>query len=147
LLTDCQFHFITAATVEQRQQFCSAPSCWWYGGAEKLRNVLALSDASIKLLRFVSDDVWGSKGVCRVISRSISAYLVQAWDVRNSCKHTGAVLPLSAAPVGRGADGVDAMASFGNLMMMMSGNSGATTLAAYTSCSMFAARVIWLAGD
>jgi hypothetical protein len=43
------------------------------GGAEKLRNVLALSDASFKLLRFVSDDVWGSKGVCRVISRSISA--------------------------------------------------------------------------
>jgi hypothetical protein len=37
-----------------------------------------------------------------------SAYLVQAWDVRNSCKHNGAVLPLSAAPVGRGADGVDA---------------------------------------
>jgi hypothetical protein len=34
----------------------------------------------------------------------------QAWDVRNSCKHNGAVLPLSAAPVGRGADGVDAMA-------------------------------------
>jgi hypothetical protein len=40
----------------------------------------------------------------------LSAYLVQAWDVRNSCKHNGAVLPLSAAPVGRGADGVDAMA-------------------------------------
>jgi hypothetical protein len=59
---------------------------------------------------FISDDVWGGKGVCRVISRSISAYLVQAWDVRNSCKHNGAVLPLSAAPVGRGADGVDAMA-------------------------------------
>jgi hypothetical protein len=36
------------------------------GGAEKLRNVLALSDASIKLLRFVSDDTWGSKGVCRI---------------------------------------------------------------------------------
>jgi hypothetical protein len=35
---------------------------------------------------------------------------VQAWDVRNSFKHNGAVLPLSAAPVGRGADGVDAMA-------------------------------------
>jgi hypothetical protein len=66
--------------------------------------------ASTKLLRFISDDVWGSKGVCRVIFRSISAYLVQAWDVRNSCKHNGAVLPLSAAPVGRGADGVDAMA-------------------------------------
>jgi hypothetical protein len=33
-----------------------------------------------------------------------------AWDVRNSCKHNGAVLPVSAAPVGRGADGVDALA-------------------------------------
>jgi hypothetical protein len=31
----------------------------------------------------------------------------------------GAVLALSAAPVGRGANGVDAMAEFGNLMMMM----------------------------
>jgi hypothetical protein len=80
------------------------------GGAEILRNVLALSDASTKLLRFISDDVWGSKGVCWVISRSMSAYLVQARDVRNSCKHNGAVLPLSAAPVGRGADGADAMA-------------------------------------
>jgi hypothetical protein len=70
--------------------------------------VLPLAHDTIQT--FVSDDVWGSKGVCRVISRSISAYLVQAWDVRNSCKHNGAVLPLSAAPVGRGADGVDAMA-------------------------------------
>jgi hypothetical protein len=84
----------------------STAHCSVVGGAEKLRNVLAMSDASTKLLRFISDDVWGSKGVCRVIS----AYLVQAWDVRNSCKHNGAVLPLSAAPVGRGANGVDAMA-------------------------------------
>jgi hypothetical protein len=38
------------------------------GGAEKLRNVLSLPDASTKLLRFVSDDIWGSKGRCRVIS-------------------------------------------------------------------------------
>jgi hypothetical protein len=51
------------------------------GGAEKLRNVLAMSDASTKLLRFISDDVWGSKGVCQVISRSISAYLVQGMCV------------------------------------------------------------------
>jgi hypothetical protein len=80
------------------------------GGAEKLRDVLSLTDASTKVLRFVSDDVWGSKGVCREISRSVAAYLVQAWDVRNSCKHNGAVLLLSSAPVGRGADGVDAMA-------------------------------------
>jgi hypothetical protein len=28
------------------------------GGAEKLRNVLSLTDASTKLLRFISDDVW-----------------------------------------------------------------------------------------
>jgi hypothetical protein len=41
------------------------------------------------------------------------------WDVRNSCKHNGAVLPLPSAPEGRGADGVDAMASLGNMMMMM----------------------------
>jgi hypothetical protein len=80
------------------------------GGAGKLRNVLSLADVSTKLLRFVSDDVWGSKGVCRRVSRSIAAYLVNAWDVRNSCKHNGAVLPLSSAPGGRGADGVDAMA-------------------------------------
>jgi hypothetical protein len=33
------------------------------GGAEKVRDVLALTDASTKLLRFVSDDFWGSKGV------------------------------------------------------------------------------------
>jgi hypothetical protein len=45
-----------------------------------------------------------------VISRSIAEYLVQAWDVCNSCKHNGAVLPLPSAPEGRGADGVDAMA-------------------------------------
>jgi hypothetical protein len=32
------------------------------GGAGKLRNVLSLTDASTKLWRFVSDDVWGSKG-------------------------------------------------------------------------------------
>jgi hypothetical protein len=47
---------------------------------------------------------------CRVISRSIAEYLVQAWDVRNSCKRNGSVLPLPSAPEGRGADGVDAMA-------------------------------------
>jgi hypothetical protein len=46
----------------------------------------------------------------RVISRNIAEYLVQAWDVRNGCKHKGAVLPLPSAPEGRGADGVDAMA-------------------------------------
>jgi hypothetical protein len=80
------------------------------GGADKLRNVLSLTYASTKLFCFVSDDVWGSKGVCQLVSRSVAAYLVKAWNVRNSCKHNGAVLPLSSAPGGRGADGVDAMA-------------------------------------
>jgi hypothetical protein len=74
------------------------------GGSEKMRNVLSLTDASTKLLRFFSFDVWGSKGVCRLVSRSIAAYLVKVWDVRNSCKHNGAVLPLSSAP-GGGARG------------------------------------------
>jgi hypothetical protein len=48
-----------------------------------------------------------------LVFRSTAAYLVKAWDVRNSCKHNGAVLsrgPLSSAPRGRGADCVDAMA-------------------------------------
>jgi hypothetical protein len=36
--------------------------------------VNTITDASAKLLRFVSDDVWVSKGVCRVISRSIAEY-------------------------------------------------------------------------
>jgi hypothetical protein len=36
--------------------------------------------------------------------------LMPARDVRNTCKHSGAVLPLPSAPVGRGVDGIDAMA-------------------------------------
>jgi hypothetical protein len=54
--------------------------------------------------------VWGSKGVCRLVSRSIAAYLVKAWDVRNSCKHRGAPSFFRPEGGGRGADGVDAMA-------------------------------------
>jgi hypothetical protein len=84
------------------QEWCSM-CCW--------SNLVVLSAWCPQLLlRFVSDDIWGSRGRCRVISRSIAEYLVQAWDVRNSCKHNGAVLPLPSAPEGRGADGVDAMA-------------------------------------
>jgi hypothetical protein len=75
-------------------------------------------------LRFVSDDVWGSRGVCRVVSRSIAVSqdnLVRAWDVSNRCNTVAsdasildslslAVLPLVAALEGRAADGIDAMA-------------------------------------
>jgi hypothetical protein len=44
------------------------------------------------------------------VLRHIAEYLVQAWDVRNTCKHSGAVFPFPSAPVGRGVDGIDAMA-------------------------------------
>jgi hypothetical protein len=67
------------------------------GGAEKLRNVLSLPDVSTKLLRFVSDDIWGSRGRCRVISRSIAEYLVQAWVcviVANIMEQCSLFLPL-----------------------------------------------------
>jgi hypothetical protein len=30
-------------------------------------------------------------------------YLVQAWVVHNTCKHSGAALPLLSAPMGRGS--------------------------------------------
>ena len=58
----------------------------------------------------LSDDIWGSSGRCRMVSPCIAAFLVKSWDVRNACKHSGAVLPPLSAPVGRGADGADAMA-------------------------------------
>jgi hypothetical protein len=61
------------------------------------------------MLRFVSDNVWGLADR-QFVSMHIARYLVQAWDVRNTCKHSGAVLPLPSAPVGRGVDGIDAMA-------------------------------------
>jgi hypothetical protein len=35
---------------------------------------------------------------------------IASMDVRNTCKHSGAVLPFPSAPVGRGVDGIDAMA-------------------------------------
>ena len=84
------------------------------GCAEKLRSVLSVSDASAKVLRFVSDDAWGGS-VSVLVYEHIADYLVQAWSVRNVSKHNGAVLPLApvgpfSAPVGRGADGVAAMA-------------------------------------
>jgi hypothetical protein len=58
------------------------------GCAEKLRTVMSMSDSSIKLLRFVSANVWGSADR-QFVFRHIAEYLVQAWDVRNTCKHSG----------------------------------------------------------
>jgi hypothetical protein len=86
------------------------------GCAEKLRSLLAMTDSSDMVLRFVSDDIWGGSGTCRVVARLIADFLVLAWNHRNACKRDGVVLPppsrpLSfAAPVGRGADGDVAMA-------------------------------------
>jgi hypothetical protein len=60
---------------------------------------------------FVSDNIWCGAKVCRVAATSIADYLVHAWNHRNACKHSGAVLPPPSAPVGRWADGDFAMAS------------------------------------
>jgi hypothetical protein len=50
-------------------------------GATRLEaaNLVATWNLEAKLLRFVSDDIWGSRGRCRVISRSIAEYLVHAY--------------------------------------------------------------------
>jgi len=78
------------------------------GCAAKLRNLLSITDAEVKVKRFVSDDALGS--VRLLVSRFIADLLEKAWGVRNACKHDGVVLPSVAAPLGRGVDGVDAMA-------------------------------------
>jgi hypothetical protein len=88
------------------------------GGVERLRNVLSMTHASTKLLRFVYDDVWSRRGVCQITSRSIAEYLIQAGDVRNSCKHSGAVLPLVAAPP-RGAGPMTLMLWLDGMIMTM----------------------------
>ena len=46
------------------------------------------------------------RSVRLLASRFIAPFFGQAWGVRNACKHEGVV----AAPLGRGVDGVDAMA-------------------------------------
>jgi hypothetical protein len=80
------------------------------GCAERLRACLAMSNATVRVSRFVSDDLWGGREVAVCVSGLIAEYLVQAWGLRNGCKHNGAELPLPSAPVGRGADGDVAMA-------------------------------------
>jgi hypothetical protein len=43
------------------------------------------------------------------VSKSIAAYLVKAWDVRNSCNRMERCSLFLPPRGGRGADGVDAM--------------------------------------
>ncbi|KAF6254033.1 hypothetical protein COO60DRAFT_361307 [Scenedesmus sp. NREL 46B-D3] len=68
--------FNCPATSAQRDsmfaEIRSLPGC-----AEKLRSVLSMADSSIKVLRFVSDDIWGSSGRCRMVSPCIAAFLVK----------------------------------------------------------------------
>ncbi len=97
LLFDC------AATSVQRDEMFNEIRAL-SGCAAKLRNLLSITDAEVKVKRFVSDDAWGS--VRLLVSRFIADFFEKAWGVRNACKHEGVV----AAPLGRGADGVDAMA-------------------------------------
>jgi hypothetical protein len=53
------------------------------GRAIMITAVLSLSDSSIKLLRFVSDNVWGLADR-QFVSMHIARYLVQAWDNNNN---------------------------------------------------------------
>ncbi|KAF6255586.1 hypothetical protein COO60DRAFT_1534458, partial [Scenedesmus sp. NREL 46B-D3] len=73
------FMFDCPATSAQRDdmfaEIRSLPGC-----AEKLRSVLSMADSSIKVLRFVSDDIWGSSGRCLMVSPCIAAFLVKSWD-------------------------------------------------------------------
>ena len=101
LLFDC------AATSVQRDEMFNEIRAL-SGCAAKLRNLLSITDAEVKVKRFVSDDAWGSARL--LVSRFIADFLEKAWGVRNACKHDGVVLLSVAAPLGRGADGVDAMA-------------------------------------
>jgi hypothetical protein len=57
----------------------SLPSC-----AEKLCSLMSLSDASSEVLRFVSDDVWGSSERI-LVSRCIAGFLEKAWDHPRQC--------------------------------------------------------------
>jgi hypothetical protein len=69
------------------------------------------ADAYAEILRQRSE--WlATAGVNAKLAQRPSAleYCVQAWDLRDTCKHIGAVLPLPFAPVGRGVNGINAMA-------------------------------------
>ncbi|KAF6253230.1 hypothetical protein COO60DRAFT_436959 [Scenedesmus sp. NREL 46B-D3] len=70
------FMFDCPATSAQRDsmfaEIRSLPGC-----AEKLRSVLSMADSSIKVLRFVHDDIRCSSGRCRMVSPCIAAFLVK----------------------------------------------------------------------
>jgi hypothetical protein len=91
----------------------SLPRC-----AEKLRSLFSFSDAHDMVLCSVSDDSWDGAKVCRpctkLVARSITDYLIHAWNHRNACKHNGAVLP----PPLRWGAGPMAMLLWLNMMMM-----------------------------
>ena len=85
------------------------------GGAEKLRQCLAVVDDKERVCRLVSCDFWGDFEVSRIVTPAIAGFLQKAWSLRNRCKHGGAVgastAVLSASEdQGRGADGNIAMA-------------------------------------
>jgi hypothetical protein len=85
------------------------------GCGQKLRECLAIDDDQRRVYRFVSDDVWGSSEALLSVTPYITAYLGKAWKIRNSCKHNrgrtaGVDLVVSASEMGRGADGIIAMA-------------------------------------
>jgi hypothetical protein len=91
-------------------KMCSVPSRSAPGGANSWCNVLAFTKASTELVLMMF-------GVARVVAGRYSGAVLRilcklgmCLILANTKKHNGAGLPLSAAAVGCGADGFDAMA-------------------------------------
>jgi hypothetical protein len=66
-----------------------------------------------------SDDIWGRAKICMVAARPIADYLVHAWNHRNACKHSGAVLPPPFASRGARGRWRCCYGLTGNMMMMI----------------------------
>ena len=108
LLFDCRASH--AARVVMFDRIRAVPGC-----ASKLQACLSIQDEKERVCRFVSDDVWGSTASLQFVLPYIAQYLTTAWKLRCQCEHNGGRtaqhdLLLSASEMGRGADGMIAMA-------------------------------------
>jgi hypothetical protein len=108
LLFDCRAAH--DARVVMFDRIKEVPGC-----AGKLQACLSIQDEKERVCRFVSDDVWGSTASLQFVLPCIAQYLTTAWKLRCQCEHNGGRttqhdLVLSASEMGRGADGMIAMA-------------------------------------
>ena len=82
--------------------------------SQKLDACLTIADNHKRVYRFVSDDYWGSAERLRCVLPCITQYLMDAWSLRNHCKHgsgrTTGLVVVAASEMGCGADGRNAMA-------------------------------------